>query len=141
MNRFDMFAVGAALAVTLLCARNMVAIASFYVELLHLSGATVVVGILGWITATYGPIAIAALFWRWAKLVRRPWVLHLLLLPCAVIMMRTGNSVVLKVIQQPDFDAMMGGPSVPTTMLFLTAVIGYFIALIYGRSLNLPERI
>ena len=130
MNHFDKFALGAVILTTLLCARETLAIGSFYIDFLDLPPSAAATGVAGWLVATYGPIAVAALCWRWAKRVRFPWVPHLLLLPAAVIVFRTGASLLLSVIRQPDFDAMIGAPVFPAILLFVIAIGGYFAAVV-----------
>jgi hypothetical protein len=134
LNRFDKVALAAVIAMTLLCARGQLRIAHFYLDPLHFSGkklsATVAIWAAGWVIATYGPMAIAACFWRWTKRARAAWIFHILLLPCAVVTWNAGQSIMLLVIKDPDFDGTLGGPVMPAALLLLVAVGGYFAALI-----------
>jgi hypothetical protein len=133
MNRFDKLALVAAAAVTLLSASEMFAIADLYIEVQHLSAAMTMIGVTGWLIATYGPISVAAGFWRSAKRHRAPWVLHILLLPCAFITLLIGESLLLYAIQHPDFGAMIGAPVAPALVLFVVSVGGYFAALVWTQ--------
>lgn len=136
MNRFDKVALAAAIVTTLLFARGTFFIAQFYIEYLSIAGTTLLIGVAGWLIATYGPIATAVWFWRWAKGHRSPWVLHLLFLPCAGLLLWAGESLMLFVIDQPDFDAMLGGPANQATLLFVIAAGGYFAALLSRQISN-----
>ena len=46
-----------------------------------ISQANQMLGIFGWMVATFGPIGLALVFWRLAKRFRGRWILHLLFLP------------------------------------------------------------
>ncbi len=87
-------------------------------------------GATGWLLANYGPIATALLIWRWSQRMRRSWILHVLLLPIIFAEMRVGGDMMLHVMDQPDFDAMMGAPIIPGTALVVVALLGYLAALI-----------
>jgi len=134
MNRFDKFALAIAAAATLLCARETMNSGIFYVEAYSLTRAASAIGILGWILASYGPIALAALPWRWSKRCRLDWVLHLLFLPGAILIFWAGNFLMLHVIGAPDFDASIGGPVILGILLLLAAVGGYLFAAIVHAS-------
>jgi hypothetical protein len=130
MNRFDKIALAVAIAVTLLCARGQMRIMHFYMQMDHLPKTIIPTWATGWVIATYGPMAIAAWIWRWAKRTRAPWLLHLLFLPCAIIALNVGESVMVSTIREPDFDGTLGGPMAPAILLFFIAVGGYFSGLI-----------
>ena len=95
--------------------------------------------IAGWIVATYGPIATAACFWRWSRRFGAGWILHLLFLPCAIILFNVGEGVMLSVIQDPDFDATIGGPILPATFL-LSVAVGMYLAALIARFVMGPSR-
>ncbi|HEY1607164.1 MAG TPA: hypothetical protein VGF77_16360 [Allosphingosinicella sp.] len=133
MNRFDKMALTAVIVVTLLCARGQVTIAHLYIQMDHLPETIIPIWAAGWAVATYGPIAIAAWFWRWAKRASAPGVLHILFLPCAIILLNMGEMIMLSVIPDPDFDATLSGPMIPAMLLLIVAAGGYFGALVAKR--------
>ena len=138
MNRFDKFALAAVMLVTLLCAGSMVPIFQYYLE--TLTPASLMMGIAGWLIATFGPLLVALWCWRKAKQVRFPWMLHLGMLAGAIILLETGKSMMLAAMDAPDFDAMMGGPSNPPDLLFLIVIGGYFSGLAYQRISSASRR-
>jgi hypothetical protein len=105
--------------------------ADAYTLLRPLSGAKQMLGLAGWFVATFGPIGVAVCFWRLAKRVRAPWVVHLLFLPCAVALLWVGQHLILFAIDYQDFDHTLGGPVLQAALLFPVASILYFAALIY----------
>jgi hypothetical protein len=140
MNSFDKFAAVATIIVTTLCVPRPGNFAyNYYVN--QIAEGNLPIWFLGIIVSVYGPIALAVLFWRLAKKVPAPWLLHLLLLPAAVVLLATGERLMLAVIQDPDFDATLGGPAdVPALLLFLVAIGGYFGALVAKRAARLAGR-
>jgi len=86
--------------------------------------------ITGWVVASYGPLCIAAAFWRLSKRVRYPWLLHLLFVPGALLTLRAGESLMPSVIQDPDFDSTIGAPVMAAIFCSFAAVIIYFGAVI-----------
>ncbi|MES2441600.1 MAG: hypothetical protein V4574_02120 [Pseudomonadota bacterium] len=129
MNRFDIFALVAVVLVMVLCLGATLSAVDIYIVRAHLPWTMAAAGVAGWILASLGPITIAALFWRWAKRVRWSWVLHLLFLPCAGIACWNGQSLMLFVMGEPDFDATIGAPVMPSFLLMAIAVAGYAVAL------------
>ncbi|HEX5184206.1 MAG TPA: hypothetical protein VFW19_13795 [Allosphingosinicella sp.] len=140
MNRFDKMMLAAAVVVTLIFARGQMEIARLYIQMDHLSDRIIPTWTAGWLIATYGPIAVAAWFWRRAKRARAPWVLHILFLPGAIILLNAGESIMLSTIPDPDFDATLGGPMMPAVLLFLIAVGGYACALVSRRIRSAGDR-
>ena len=139
MNRLDKLALAAVIITTLLCIRGSVDAAYAYTSTRPISATGSMIGLAGWLIATYGPISIAVWFWRWAKQVRASWVPHLLFLPCAAGIFRAGEALMLFVIGDPDFDATLGGPVIPAYLLFIAAAGGYLAALVSKRAL--PTRV
>ncbi|MCH7861171.1 hypothetical protein ACQKOH_01630 [Sphingomonas sp. NPDC092331] len=128
MNRFDKLALTAAILATLLFARHAISAASLY--LAHASPATVAGRIAGELIVTYGPIAVAALFWRWSKRTSMPWLPHLLFLPVALLVLWAGAALLLTLAEASNFDDTIGGPVVAAFLLFLIAIGIYCAALL-----------
>ena len=133
MNRLDKVALAAAIVTTVFFARGTFFIAQFYIDYRSIPAMTLPIGIAGWLIATYGPLATAVWFWRWAKAHHSPGVVHLLFLPCAVSLLWAGERLMLFAIDQPDFDAMLGGPANQAALLFVIAAGAYFAALMSRR--------
>ena len=131
MNRLDKVLLATGVAVTLL---GVIGAQSFgyqyYLE--QVSGDKLPIGLLGWMVATYGPLLAAALFWRLSKHVAAPLALLMLVLfvPCAILLVRLGDTLMLDAIQDPDFDAIIGGPDFPADISLTVAVVGYVVALV-----------
>jgi len=140
MNRLDKLAFAAVIITTLLCVRGTVSIFYVYNSVQPIFGTKLMIGFSGWFIATYGPIAIAVWFWRWAKHIRASWVLHLLFLPCAFTVLRAGEALMLYVIGDPDFDATLGGPVMQAYLLFIVAAVGYFAAVVSKRRSVASDR-
>ena len=131
LNRLDMVAVLAVIVSTFLCLQSALDAADAYTLFQPLSVAKQVLGVAGWFVATFGPIGVAVCFWRLAKRVRAPWIVHLLFLPCAYALLMGGGYLMLFVIGDPDFDATLGGPVMQAALLFAVALVLYFAAVIY----------
>lgn len=87
------------------------------------------VAIAGWVLASYGPILVAALFWRWADRFSAGWLLHLLLIPCLYALLLAGSRLMLSTINDPDFDNTLGAPIMPGMLCDLAVMAVYFSAL------------
>jgi hypothetical protein len=124
MNRFDKVALAAAVIVTVLFAGMIRNAFDAYVVTFHMPSAMIPVAILGWVVFTYGPITAAALFARWSKRVRRPWVLNLLAFPCIYVLAMIGTDMMLYAATARDFDDTLGAPVFAGGILFVIAVIG-----------------
>ncbi|HEY0026832.1 MAG TPA: hypothetical protein VGC35_03085 [Allosphingosinicella sp.] len=131
LNRLDIVAVVAVIVSTILCIEAALHAADAYTHFRPISGAKQMLGVIGWIIATFGPIGVAVCFWRLAKRVRAPWVVHLLFLPCAYALLMAGVYLMLFVIGDPDFDSTLGGPVMQAALLFAAASVLYFGAAIY----------
>ncbi len=92
------------------------------------------VAIAGWALASYGPIVVAAFFWRGADRFAQGWLLHLLLIPCLYAVFLTGDRVMLNTVNDPDFDSTSGAPIMPAMLCILAVIIVYFLALAIKRS-------
>ncbi|WP_157216323.1 hypothetical protein [Flavisphingomonas formosensis] len=140
MTRLDKAALGVSGVMTLLFAPRALDAARLYKELDQISGAMCMVGILGWIIATYGPIMVFVSSWHLSLRLRATWVVHLLVTPCAGITLLAGSKIMLYLIRDPDFDATLGAPVMPAPLLFVIAFVGYFSVLIFKQIKSAPRR-
>ncbi|MES2987302.1 MAG: hypothetical protein V4808_05305 [Pseudomonadota bacterium] len=98
-----------------------------------MSAAAQTVAVIGWLLATFGPIAASVIFWRWSKQLRFAWILHLLLLPLSYAMVAAGAWLMLFATEdRTGFDNTLGGPVIQAMMLFCLTAIGYYSALLYA---------
>jgi hypothetical protein len=133
LNRLEIVAIMAVVVTSFLCIWGTLDVAEAYLSVRPMPPGRQMLGLLGWFVATFGPIAAAAGFWRFAKRVRKPWLLHLLFFPCAFALLRAGAALMLLVIGDPDFDATLGGPVLQAGLLFAVAVAAYLAALVSSR--------
>lgn len=125
MTRFDKFCLVMAVAVTALCARrSFIALEDAY----RLRGYDLAVAVVGWLIATYVPIAAALLFRRWTSGQRVKCPLHFLFALIAYAAFYLGGRLMLSVIGHPDFDATLGDPVMPGLLLFIIAIVAYAVA-------------
>lgn len=132
LNRLEIAAAVAAVVSTWLCIGAALDAADLYRMTRPISGAMQVLGVVGWAVATFAPLGLALCFWRLSKRVARPWLLHLLFVPCAGALMAAGSELMLFVVDDPDFDSTLGGPVMQAALLFVFAVAAYFAAAIEG---------
>lgn len=131
LNRMDVFGLISVVVTTLLFMGPALYAANLYTSVRPMSAGERVIGYFGWLIATFGPMILATLFWRWSKIFRKRWSLHLLMLPVALAMFKLGTSLMLSVIGSSDFDDTIGGPVIQARVLFVLAVIGYHLAFLY----------
>lgn len=127
MNRFDIVALCATLLVSLRYVPVMLGVSDIYLP--HASTFQWASWIAGEIVFTYGPIALAALCWRWSKRARWPALPHLLVLPGAILLVQLGAALMLSVTIASDFDDTIGAPVMGGVFLFLIAFVTYVAAL------------
>ena len=132
LNRMDVFGLLAVGVTTFFFAGAALDAASLYASVRPMSAGDLVFGCSGWFIATFCPIVLAVVFWRWAKGLRKSWMLHVLMLPSALAILKLGSSLMLSVTGSPDFDDTIGGPAIQASVLFLLAVIGYYSAVLYA---------
>jgi len=130
-NRLDIFALAAVILTTALFLRSALNAAEAYTGLRSMSVWEKSLGCLGWLLATFGPITVSLWLWRWSKRLRNAWMLHVLMFPLAYLLVRLGGSLMLSVIDAPDFDDTIGGPILQAGSLFVLAVIGYYSAVLF----------
>jgi hypothetical protein len=131
MNRFEMVALVTGALATWLCGWQLVATWELYLRGGQLSGPMMVIGLAGWAVANYGAVVAALLLWRWSKASRRPWVLHLLLVPALYLSMAVGGWMMMFAMEVSHFDSAIGAPLFPGLLLIPFALLGYVAALIF----------
>ena len=131
LNRFDWFALIAVIVTTILFLGAALHAAELYASAMPMSVWQQGLGCSGWLVATFGPITVAAAFWRLSKRAQRRWIFHALLLPLTYGLVRIGAAMMLLVIGSPDFDDTIGGPIVQADVLWLLAIVGYYAAVVY----------
>jgi hypothetical protein len=132
VGRFDKLALVMAIFATAVAATSGSRHAhAYYMSQIEAGGTWIWVA--GWITATYGPLAVAIWFLRSARKTAFPWILHLLFLPSVYILFWAGLAAMLSVIEDPDFDATLSAPVMSAIILLFVAVAGYFAAVIARR--------
>lgn len=90
MNRLGAIVYGLALgAVVLLFARESLEPAIWLFE--EYAGDTVALAVAGWLIATLGPIALSMCLWLVEGRLKARWLLHLILIPTAIMMFRQGS--------------------------------------------------
>ena len=135
MNRLEKVAISTAAISTLLGAVGFQSFPyQYYVD--QMLPGSLPIAATGWAIATYGPIALAVIFWRCAKVVRPPFtlVLHVLFLPCALTAFWAGERLMLALISDLDFDATLSAPEMPAILSLAVAIICYFAAVIVHRT-------
>ena len=130
LNLLEKAALVAVIVTSWLCFRAAVDAAEMYRHFLPLPGAMQVLGVLGWVVATFAPTGLALCFWRLAPRLSRPWLLHLLFPPCAVALFQGGAGLMLFVVGDPAFDSTLGGPVLQASFLLAFAMAAYPGALI-----------
>lgn len=137
-NRLEFFALVAVIVTTTLFLSAALNAADLYTRTMSVwekAG-----GCFGWLFATFGPISVAIAFWRWSKRLNNAWILHLLMLPLAYALVRSGGSLMLFMIGARDFDDTIGGPVIQAIVLFGLAVIGYYWAVLYTVFQKTPKQ-
>lgn len=90
-----------------------------------------VLGFVAWVIATCGPTTTAVWFWQLAKRSRPKWVIHLLLVPCVLVV----EWAALMVLSFATGDDGTGGPPglgfalIPAFFLLIVSPVGYFVVL------------
>ena len=139
MNRLEKLALTTAIVVTILIVTGLRSVAyTYYLDQVRAGGLPTWAA--GTMLATYGPIAAAVLFWRCARKINALWTSFVLFLPCAVALLQAGETLMLSVIDDPDFDAMLGAPTMPANLSFIAAVGGYLAAVIARRRSIAEQR-
>ncbi len=90
MNRLGAILYGlTAAAIVLLFARESLEPAIWLFQ--EHAGDTVALAVTGWLTTTFGPIALSICVWLAARRLKAQWLLHLIFIPAAIILFRQGS--------------------------------------------------
>ncbi|MEG3148469.1 hypothetical protein U1769_01130 [Sphingomonas sp. ZT3P38] len=130
-NRLDIFALVAVIVTSALFLDAAFGAAEMYTSVQTIPAWKQAAGCFGWLVATFGPITVSVVFWRWSKRFRNAWILHLLMLPVAYALVAGGWSIMLFALNVSDFEDSIGGPVLQAMALFLLAVAGYYVAVLY----------
>jgi hypothetical protein len=130
INGFDLFALAAVIVSTFFCIGSALDAADLYMSVQPIKPWKQIVGCLGWLVATFGPITLAVYFWRKTKQLRAAWALHMLFLPCAFAALMAGDRLMLFAAGVRDFDATIGGPVIQAALLSIVTPVGYFVAVL-----------
>jgi len=106
----------------------------------EITGWELPLAIAGWVLASYSPILVAALFWRWADRFAKGWLLHLLLIPCVFVPVLAGERMMQATVSDVDFDDTLGAPIMPALLCLVAVVAIYFSALAVNCALKLSAR-
>jgi hypothetical protein len=131
LNRMDMFGLLAVGVTTIIFFEAALHAANLYARVRPMSAGDIVLGLSGWLIATLGPVIVTSVFWRSAKMVGKAWLIHVLVLPLSLAMLKLGGFLMLSVTGSPDFDDTIGGPVVQAIALLLLALTGYYSAVLY----------
>jgi hypothetical protein len=131
LNRLELMAIAAVVVSTWLCIGPALDAADMYRTHRPIGPAAQMLGVFGWLVATFGPLALAIGFWRLAGRSRVPWLLHLLFLPGAAALLMAGDRIMLFVTGTIDFDDTLGGPEMQAALLLMVAVLAYFSAVLW----------
>ncbi len=129
MRYFILTALGATTvaAIFLVLGTQPMGIIGFYRE--NLAPVMFALWLVGLVSATLAPPAIAITFLWAARRVRHAWVLHVLLLPVIYVTVNEMIAVMLHAAGEPDSDGLTGWATVPAVLLMLVCSIAYFLAL------------
>jgi hypothetical protein len=139
-NRLEIVGLVAAVLTTCLCIRGASQAAELYLTARPATAGMKALGLAGWAIATFGPMAVAALFWRLAKRVRARWLVHLLFLACAIAVFRAGDALMLFVTGTPDFDDTLGTPEMQAALMFVVAAAAYLAAILSALPFRQAKR-
>lgn len=139
-NRLELVALTAAIVTSWLCMRAALDASEAYLIGRHITAGMKMLGLLGWAIATFGPMGLAAGFWRLSKRIRARWLVHLLFVPCALALFRAGDALMLFVAGTPDFDDTLGGPEMQAALMLLIAAAAYLAAILSTFPLFQPKR-
>jgi endonuclease/exonuclease/phosphatase (EEP) superfamily protein YafD len=133
-NRLEIVGLAAAVVTSWLCVRGALDASEAYQIGRSMTAGTKTLGLAGWAIATFGPMAVAILFWRLSKRVRARWLVHLLFLPCAIALLIAGEALMLHVTGTLDFDDTLGAPEMQAALMFLIAAGAYLAAILSTLS-------
>jgi hypothetical protein len=134
LTRFDAFSVVSLLVTTILFFPGGLSDARLYAEIDEITAGRRVIGCIGWLLATLGPILFCASVWRLSKHLRRPWLAHIVFLPVAHGLFKGGDRMMLYATGETDWDGVIGGPILQAMFLYMLAVVGYYFAAVWTAA-------
>lgn len=81
------------------------------------------------ICATLAPPVVALAFWWGARRTRHGWLLHALLVPVIVALVRGSVAFMLFAADEPDTDGLTGWATDPAVLLMVACPLIYFVAI------------
>lgn len=79
--------------------------------------------------ASFAPPAIAVGFWRTSSRLPHAWMLHLLVFPATLGVVRACETLMLRVTNEPDGDGLTGWATSPALLLTLVCPAAYYLML------------
>lgn len=134
LNRLDAFAIVSVLITTFLFFPRALHAAYLYAGIGEISVDRRLIGLLGWLFATFGPILSCVSLWRLYKRLPHAWLVHVAFFPVALGLFNGGDRMMLYAAGEWDWDGVIGGPILQAMFLFMLAVIGYYSAAIWTAA-------
>lgn len=134
LNRLDAFAIISVVVTTILCFPIALSAARLYAGIEEITGSRRVIGCIGWLVATFGPILLCVSLWRFSKRPRRGWFAHIVFFPVALGLCNGGDRMMLYAAGEWDWDGVTGGPILQAMFLFMLAVVGYYSAAMWTAA-------
>lgn len=89
--------------------------------------------------ATLGPLALSATIWLGQRRFKAGWLLHILFIPCAIILFNAGSSMLLGAANVPD-DNSAEGYALGTGILLLALTILIHVGALVARGIAAADR-
>jgi len=91
------------------------------------------VAIIGWVTAHYGPVIVVLVFWKLANPSPAPWLFHILLLPSFYILLVVGFWLLRSASKTDDWDSTMGSPIIVAVPIMIGTMAVYYVGWVVGK--------
>ena len=86
---------------------HQVSEAGAYLVVTH-SSKVVALGVVGWSTATFGPLTLSIFAWLQSQRKKPKWLWHVLFIPSAIVLYKVGASILFFAADVPDGDSIEG---------------------------------